>query len=46
MLDSHGLAPYPELTFRFFGGGGVWGRGRRGDEAEVEAHRTGRKRTG
>lgn len=25
MLDSHKLAPYPELTFQFFGE--VWGRG-------------------
>lgn len=30
MLDSHRLAPYPELTFQFFGE--VWGRGMAGDE--------------
>lgn len=30
MLDSHRLAPYPELTFHFFGE--VWGRGMAGDE--------------
>ena len=30
MLDSHRLAPYPELTFQFFGE--VWGWGMAGDE--------------
>lgn len=44
MLDSHRFAPNPELTFQFFGE--LWGRGRRGDEAEVEAHRMGQKGIG
>lgn len=30
MLDLHRLAPYPELTFQFFGE--VWGRGMAGDD--------------
>lgn len=38
MLDSQRLAPYPELTFLFFGE--AVGQGGSKDEAEVEAHRT------
>lgn len=48
MLDSHRLAPYPELTFQFFWGGVGVGQGQ---EWEMRrgvggAHRTGRKGIG
>lgn len=41
MLDWHRLAPYPELTFRFFGE--VVGQRQGEGEAAVETHRTGRE---
>lgn len=38
MLDSHRLAPYPELTFHFFGGGSGAGAGAGGEMRQRQKH--------
>lgn len=38
MLDSHRLAPYPELTFHFFGGGNGAGAGAGGEMGQRQKH--------
>lgn len=38
MLDSHRLAPYPELTFQFFGGGVGVGQGQEGEMRQKGEH--------